>query len=91
MIVEKGSNVTISCGHQCPPFPVKWIINGTIFNQSEVLDSPLYRLNYPLSTTRLSLTLLSINGNTTIQCIVGSTTSTLGTITVTSMYTYVCV
>ena len=91
--VHRGSNVTISCGYQwATGLPVTWIINGSSFTQQEVVDSPLYQLNNPTSPRRLSLTVFSINHTTTFQCIVHSTpstTSALGTITVTTGK-YVC-
>ena len=93
-----GSNVTISCGYLWSrALPVTWIINGTSFTQQEVLDSPLYQLNNPKDPVSYSLTALSINGNTTFQCIVHYTIddetttnimSTHGTVTV--IGTYVC-
>ena len=91
--VSRGSNVTISCGYQWSTFlPVTWIINGTSFTQQEIVYSPLYQLNNPTSPMTLSLTVLSINYTTTFQCIVHSTpntTSTLGTVTVTTgMYNH---
>ena len=83
--VCRGSNVTISCGYLWSSvLPVTWIINGMSFTQ---IDSPLYQLNNPTSTMALSLTVVSINSNTTFQCIVHSITnltSTLGKVTVTS-------
>ena len=86
--VNRGSNVTISCGYSSSTaLPVIWIINGTSFTQQEVVDSPLYQLNNPGSPMSISLTVFSINHTTTFQCIVHSTmdvTSTLGTVTVTT-------
>ena len=86
--VCRSSNVTISCGYSgATAFPVSWIINGTSFTQLEVVDSPLYQLNNRESPNTLSLTVFSINHTTTFQCIVHSTpntTSTLGTVTVTT-------
>ena len=86
--VLRGSNVTISCGYLWfIAFPVIWIINGTSFNQQEIVNSPLYQLNNPTSPMSVSLTVFSINGTTTFQCIVPSTpttTSTHGTVTVTN-------
>ena len=89
----RGSDVTISCGYQwATTLPVTWIINGTSFTQQEVVDSPLYQLNNPTAPSTLSLTVFSINHTTTLQCIVHSTpitTSTLGTVTVTTgMYVH---
>ena len=88
--VNRGSNVTINCGYSSSTaLPVTWIISGTSFTQREIVDSPLYQLNHVTSPSTLSLTVLSINGNTTFQCIVHSTLnttsySTLGTVTVTT-------
>ena len=91
--VSRGSDVTISCGHvTATALSVTWIINGTSFAQEEIVNSPLYRLNNPASPPTLSLTVFSINGTTTFQCVVLSTpitTSTRGTVTVTSGM-YVC-
>ena len=85
--------MTISCEYSgSTALPVTWIINGTSFTQQEVLDSPLYQLNDPTSPMAHSLTVISINHTTTFQCIVHSTpntTSTLGTVTVTTgMYVH---
>ena len=78
--------MTISCGYQwSTAFPVTWIINGTSFTQQEVVDSPMYQLNNPGSPITHSLTVFSISGNTTFQCIVHSTaniTSTHGRVNV---------
>ena len=86
--ISRGSNVTISCGYvSATAFPVTWIINGTSFTQEEVVDSPLYQLNNPHSPSRVSLIVFSINHTTAFQCIVHSTpstTSTLGTVKVTT-------
>ena len=80
--VNRGSNVTISCGYRWfRAIPVTWIINGTLFTQPEVENSTLYQLNNPTSPMKVSLTVLSVYGTTTFQCIVQSTTSTLGTVT----------
>ena len=64
--------------------------------QEQVVDSPLYQLNNPISPMGVSLTVFSINGTTTFQCIVLSTPNTIsihGTVTVTSgmyLHLYVC-
>ena len=83
--------MTISCGYQwATALPVTWIINGTSFTQQEVVDSPLYQLNNPTSPRTHSLTVFSINGTTTFQCIIHSTPNTIstrGTIIVIGMYT----
>ena len=94
--VCRGSDVTISCGHVTPmALPVTWIINGTSFNQQEIVNSPLYQLNRQSTPTENSLIVFSINGTTTFQCVVLSipnTFSTIGTVTITGMYIcmYVC-
>ena len=87
--VCRSSDVTISCGYvTATALPVTWIINGTSFDQQEIVNSPLYQLNNannPMGV--VSLIVFSINGTTTFQCIVISTsdtTSTLGTVTVTN-------
>ena len=80
--------MTISCGYMTAiALPVTWIINGTSFTQEEILNSQLYQWNNPTSPRTVSLTVFSINGTTTFQCVVHSTpttTSTLGTVTVTN-------
>ena len=86
----RGSNVTISCGYvTIMALPVTWIINGTSFDQQEILNSPLYQQNRVATPTANSLTIFSINGSTTFQCVVLSTPntiSTLGTVTVIGKY-----
>ena len=96
--VCRGNDVNISCGYLWRRgLPTKWIINGTMFSQQELMDSPLYHLNNPTSPMTYSLTLFSISSSTTFQCVVHSTpttTSSLGTVTVNGMYVrlnqYVC-
>ena len=94
--VCRGSDVTISCGHVTATLlRVTWIINGTLFDQDEILNSPLYQQSRQSTPTENSLIVFSINGTTTFQCIVQSTTntiSTIGTVTVTGSYVcvYVC-
>ena len=74
--VYRSSDVTIRCGYgSASAFPVTWIINGTSFTPQEVVDSPLYQLNNPTSPLSVSLTVFSINGTTTFQCVVHSTPS----------------
>ena len=93
--VHRGSDVNISCGYvTIMALPVTWIINGTSFDQQEIVNSPLYQLNNPTSPPTLSLTVFSINATTTFQCVVLNlstpvTTSTLGTVNVIGMYMYV--
>ena len=86
--VCRGSDVTITCGYgSAAALSVTWIINGTSFEQQEIMNSPLYQLNNPISPPTLSLTVFSINATTTFQCIVLSnplTTSTRGTVIVIS-------
>ena len=91
--VCRGSDVTISCGYQwASRLYVTWIINGTSFDQSAIVNSPLYQLNNPVTPMRVSLTIFSINDTTTVKCIVHSTpnttSSTLGKISVTGMHVY---
>ena len=95
--VCKDSDVTISCGYQSVRIlPTAWLINGTVFTQQTLRDSPLYQLNNPFIPRSYSLTVFSISGNTTFQCIVQSApsrTSMLGTVTVIGMYVrimYIC-
>ena len=82
--------MNISCGYQwATALPVTWIINETSFTQDKVKISPLYQLNSPTSPMRVSLTVFSINGTTTFQCIVLNqstpvTNSTRGTVIVIS-------
>ena len=82
--------MTISCGHvTTSALRVTWIINGTSVTQDEIHFSPLYWLNNNAIPTANSLTVFSINGTTTFQCIVLSTpttTSTPGTVTVIGKY-----
>ena len=91
-IVNRGSDVTVSCGYQWhTAFPVTWIINGTSFTQQEIVDSQLYHLNNPNTPLLTSLTVFSINGTTTFQCVVQSiptTTSTRGILIVPGMFVY---
>ena len=94
--VNRGDNVTISCGYEgTSAVPVTWIINGRSFTQHEIVNSPLYRLNFVLTPLLTSLTVFSINSTTTFQCIVlstpNTTTSTSGTIIVSGMFVYTCV
>ena len=88
--VCRGSDVIISCGHVIDmQRPVVWIINGTSVSQEQIFFSPfLYRQNRQGTPTENSLTVFSINGTTTFQCVVLSTPntiSTLGTVTVNGM------
>ena len=82
--------MTISCGHMITPArPVTWIINETSFDQEEIHNSPLYQLNNNTTPIAYSLTVFSIYGTTTFQCVVLSTPNTMstrGTVTVIGMY-----
>ena len=93
MLVTKGSNVTISCGHViASPRPVTWIINGTSFDQEYIFFSQIYQQNRQAAPTENSLTVFSINHTATFQCVIHlnpTTTSTLGTISVFGMYVYI--
>ena len=90
--VNRGDNVTISCGYgSATALPVTWIINGRSFTLQEIVNSPLYQLNNPTSPMSVSLTVFSINGTTTFQCVVLSTpttTSTRGILIVPGMFIY---
>ena len=84
--VFRDSNVTISCGHVIATArPVTWIINGTSFDQEEIYNSPLYQQNNNTTPIGNSLTVFSINGTTTFQCVVLNIFSTRGTVTVIGM------
>ena len=86
----RGSNVTISCGYvSADVYPVTWMINETLFDEETLENSRLYQLNYLTEPLHYSLTVYSINGTTTFQCIVQFATdiiSTPGTVTVIGMY-----
>ena len=93
--VCRGVDVTISCGYLTgvTALPVTWIINETSFTQEEIVNSPLYKLNNAASPPTTSLTVFSLNGTTTFQCIVLSTpntTSTHGAVTVTNGTYVIC-
>ena len=90
--------MVVRCGYAWSTrLSVTWIINGSIFDQSAIQSSPLYRLNNLGTPRRVSLTVFSINHTTTFQCVVHSTTnkttSKRGIVTVTTgtyvrMYTH---
>ena len=86
--VNIGDSATISCGFiSATTLPVTWVINGILFDQSAIVNSPLYQLNNPLYIRSVSLTAFSVNVTTTFQCRFRSAISTLGTVTVLGMYT----
>ena len=88
--VCKNSDVTISCEYQSVrAFPTAWLINGTLFTQENLQDSPLYQMNNPFDPRIYSLTVFSINVTTNFQCIVQTRTSTLGTVTVIGTYAHI--
>ena len=63
--------MTINCGYvSITALPVTWIINGTSFTEQEIVDSPLYQLNYPTYPVSYSLTVFAINGTTNFQCVI---------------------
>ena len=85
--VCRGRDVFISCGYGCAsPLPVTWIINGTSFNQSQIMNSSMYQLYDAENPRNASLRVNSIDDTTTFKCIVHSTPtttiSTPGTVTV---------
>ena len=81
--VCRDSDVTISCGYPgATALSVTWIINGTLVTQEEIVNSSLYQQNNLFRPPTFSLTVFSINGTTTFQCVVLSTPSTHGTVTV---------
>ena len=93
--VNRGSDVTISCGYQSATgLPTVWFINGTVFTQKALQDSPVYQLNSANTPAKVSLAVFSINGTTTFQCLVQSTprvtTSILGAVMVIGTYVHAC-
>ena len=86
--VCRDSDVTINCGYGNLLLRVTWIINGTLFTQSDIMNSLSYQENNINTPSRYSLEVYSINGNTTFQCVIHSdpnVTSTEGIVTVTGM------
>ena len=95
--VCKGSDVTINCGYLSSiARRTTWFINGTVFTQEELQDSPSYQLNNVFTPRIHSLTVFSIDFTTTFKCVVASSptiASTVGTVTVIGTYAntyYVC-
>ena len=69
----RGSDVTISCGYDSDiPVDVVWRINRTSFLQSQLMNMSSYQVNNPTTPVNYSLTILSINGTTTIRCTIFS-------------------
>ena len=72
--VCRGSDVTISCGYNSDtPLDPIWTINRTTFLiQSTIMNISSYQENNPTIPVNYSLTIFSINGTTTIRCLVSS-------------------
>ena len=84
----KDMDVTVNCGYSSFVSPVTWIINGTSFNQSYIMNNPSYQQRNLNRPSRYSLAVYSITGTTTFQCIIHSypdVTSTEGIVTVIGM------
>ena len=86
--VCRDSNVTVSCGYDFSvPVSIDWIINGNAIRSSQ-LDNGTYMPNTSVPNAT-SLTILSINDTTTIQCSIlldPAVTSWVGTIAVIGKY-----
>jgi len=83
----RGRGVTISCHYVCAAtLPVTWIINGRSFNQSAIP----YQQNNPTTPMSYSLTVSSVDGPTTFQCIIHSTPNTVSTHGTATMLTSMC-
>ena len=90
--VCRGNNVIISCGYNWVKSPATWMINGTSFNQSDIMNNPSYEENNINRPSIYSLEAYSVNDTTTFQCIIHANpdvTSAQGIVTVTTG-TYVC-
>ena len=72
--VCRGSDVTISCGYDSDiPLDVAWRINRTLhLIKSRIMNMSSYQVNNPTTPVNYSLTIFSINGTTTIRCVVTS-------------------
>ena len=93
MTICRGSDVTINCGYGDFISFVTWIINGTSFNQSDIMNNPSYQQHNLNRPSKYSLEVYSITGTTTFQCIIHSdpaVTSTEGIVTVIGMWTAIC-
>ena len=89
MTICKDRDVTINCGYDDFVSPVTWIINGTSFNQSDIMNNPSYQEINLKRPSEYSLLVYSITVTTTFQCIIHSDpafASTEGVITVIGMY-----
>ena len=78
--------MTISCGYQSPVvLTLRWIINNVEISGTDIMNSDVYELNEGMMPNATSLTVLSINDSTTIQCVIPLSTevfSWVGTVTV---------
>ena len=71
--VCRGSDVTISCGYDSDiSLDPVWRINVSSFLHSAIMNMPSYQLNNPTTPINYSLTIFSINGTTSIRCIIAS-------------------
>ena len=87
----RGRDVTISCHYVCAAtLPVTWIINGISFNQSAIMNSPLYQQNNPTTPMNYSLSVSFVDGPTTFQCIIHSTPNTISTHGTTTVFASMC-
>ena len=87
--VCRDSNVIISCGYSGFTSPVTWIINGTLFDQSNITNNPSYHQNNINRPSDYSLDVFSISDTTTFQCIIHSdsdVSSAQGIVTVIGTY-----
>ena len=87
--VCRGNNVIIRCGYSGFTYPVTWIINGTSFDQSDIMNNPSYRQNNVMTPSDYSLEVYSISDTTTFQCIIHSdsnVSSAQGIVTVIGTY-----
>ena len=72
--VCRGSDVIISCGYDNDTaLDVTWRINGTLhLTQSRIMNMSSYQVNNPATPVNYSLTIFSINGTTSIRCVIAS-------------------
>ena len=88
--VCRGSDVIISCGYQSPiVLTPRWVINNVELSATGIMMSDVYELNNHSTPNATSLTVLSINDTTTIQCVIplsDEVFSSVGTVTVIGKY-----
>ena len=66
--VCRDDNVTVSCGYDLfAALDIRWIINSSVFRSNKLLNSGTYLPN-DAAPNATSLTIISINDTTTIQC-----------------------